>query len=551
MRIPTSPLVHSMNNPSLDFSPRDQQTPESATTTRRKTLPPNVFGALNMSSHDAHMPNFSRPLPQPHLRREFSSPSPSHQSRRSLTSFTYQTGRSPPSAGWARSRRSSLASDVSPRQRASMVGSFEESILRGRMSAAPSKPLDFVAQIGVMGKGHCPASLKCPAHVTVPFPAVFYSYPSASGSRSISDDSPSPYVGNIDLERNLKPVEPPVRKSRRSEASLDPEAFIAQMTSPENTAMGKALTKDTRQKRRTHTFTYAPPGGAYRVPQQGQLQIIIKNPNKTAVKLFLIPYDLEGMTPGTKTFVRQRSFSSGPILEAAVTDKASTSLRDPLMNKDILRYLIHLKFCSPSKGRFYLYDSIRVVFANRVPDGKEKLRNEIQLPEPRYTPYKPSNESGGRSRSVSESGSPNHTMGGRPHPFDDVDSFLGGERRSQHDEFLPPSSSPLPFHIATMSISDQNLNRATPKTDSDLRPSDIRGVLKDTDRSIPPVPGFLPSTSTRSSPVPWLHGSNSSSARSFSPVPVEAGDGLLSRQLRELNSGAGTLKNGSHETKTE
>jgi hypothetical protein len=35
-----------------------------------------------------------------------------------------------------------------------------------------------------------------------------------------------------------------------------------------------------------------------------------------------------------------------------------------------------------------LYKSIRVVFANRVPDGKEKLRNEIQLPEPRYSAYK-------------------------------------------------------------------------------------------------------------------------------------------------------------------
>jgi hypothetical protein len=34
-----------------------------------------------------------------------------------------------------------------------------------------------------------------------------------------------------------------------------------------------------------------------------------------------------------------------------------------------------------------------VVFANRVPDGKEKLRNEIQLPEPRFSVYKPSRDS--------------------------------------------------------------------------------------------------------------------------------------------------------------
>jgi hypothetical protein len=39
-----------------------------------------------------------------------------------------------------------------------------------------------------------------------------------------------------------------------------------------------------------------------------------------------------------------------------------------------------------------LYKSIRIVFANRVPDGKEKLRNEISLPEPRFTAYKPGRE---------------------------------------------------------------------------------------------------------------------------------------------------------------
>jgi hypothetical protein len=59
------------------------------------------------------------------------------------------------------------------------------------------------------------------------------------------------------------------------------------------------------------------------------------------------------------------------------------------MDRPILRYLIHLHICSPCKGRFYLYKSIRIVFANRVPDGKEKLRNETTLPEPRFSPYKP------------------------------------------------------------------------------------------------------------------------------------------------------------------
>jgi hypothetical protein len=106
------------------------------------------------------------------------------------------------------------------------------------------------------------------------------------------------------------------------------------------------------------------------------LQIIIKNQNKTAVKLFLINYDLAGMEPGTKTFVRQRSYSDPE-------EDAQPSARP------ILRYLIQLHICCPAKGRYYLYKSIRVVFANRVPDGKEKLRNEVTYPEPRFSPYKP------------------------------------------------------------------------------------------------------------------------------------------------------------------
>ena len=165
--------------------------------------------------------------------------------------------------------------------------------------------------------------------------------------------------------------------------------------------------RQTREKRPTRSeVARAPPGGSYRIPQRGQLQIVIKNPNKTAVKLFLVPYDLDDMEPGSKTFIRQRSYSAGPIIDMPLTarknlgtDRPEASLNptsDP-KDKPTLRYLIHLNICCPSKGRFYLHSTIRVVFANRVPDGKEKLRNEIQYPEPRYSPYKPVKESTGTS----------------------------------------------------------------------------------------------------------------------------------------------------------
>ncbi len=423
-------------------------------------MPPNTFESLQMSPLDNAVPNFSRPIP--HGQDQFpdgKSFTSKHRPRRSLSSFTYQPATTQQTPPWSRQRRPSLATDMSPRQRASMVGSFEESILRGRMSTPASAPLDFVAEIGVMGKGNCPPSLKCPAHVTVPFPAVFYNYPSAASSRSISDDNPSPYVGSVDLEHNLKAPEELRRRSRRSQTGLSPDELEAEITKPENTPVGRALAKERQNmQEKDSALSKVLLGGAYRVPQKGQLQVIIKNPNKTAVKLFLIPYDLEDMLPGMKTFVRQRSYSSGPIVEAAtLEEQAALASRDPLSTKDILRYLIHLKFCCTAKGRFYLYDNIRVVFANRVPDGKEKLRNEVQLPEPRFSPHKPVFGSHPRSPSIADEKSFSHSQPLDVPDFDKLDDILGiegarkrpgaAQKSSPARSQLPPTAL-IPHHSA-------------------------------------------------------------------------------------------------------
>jgi hypothetical protein len=277
-----------------------------------------------------------------------------------------------------------------------MVGSYEESILRGRMSTTPSKPLDFVAQIGVLGLGKCKSSLRCPAHVTIPFPAVFYSYETTTHGRSgKSEDGPSPYVGQIDLESNLPDSQEARENKRKRHNSSTGRAQLNDLyilEPPSTTQLTERERRRAEKQKRRSTSPRAPPGGSYRIPEKGQLQIIIKNPNKTAVKLFLVPYDLTDMEPGTKTFIRQRSYSAGPIINAAVSSSPQLTNPSPL-DRPTLRYLVHLHICSPSRGRFYLYKSIRVVFANRVPDGKEKLRNEISLPEPRFSVYKPGRDS--------------------------------------------------------------------------------------------------------------------------------------------------------------
>lgn len=395
LKPPTSPLVQSESNDDLEFSTHINPidiTPEYQRNPRRHTL---------QASHSVHSTpsvstaaSFNRPLP--HLRRDNTFPSQAHQPRRSLGTnppMPHSTS-SPQTPVFPRSRRPSYTSDSSPLH-ASMVGSYEESILRGRMSTTPSKPLDFVAQIGVLGLGKCKSNLRCPAHVTVPFPAVFYSYETTiHGRTGKSEDGPSPYVGQIDLENNLpNPDEAREGKRKRHSTNIQRNHVDDLGMDVANTSQlsEREIRRAEKQKRRS-TSPRAPPGGSYRIPEKGQLQIIIKNPNKTAVKLFLVPYDLAGMEPGTKTFIRQRSYSAGPIIDSALSSTAQTPATNPL-DRPTLRYLVHLHICCPSRGRFYLYKSIRVVFANRVPDGKEKLRNEISLPEPRFSVYKPGRDS--------------------------------------------------------------------------------------------------------------------------------------------------------------
>ncbi|KAF3767996.1 hypothetical protein M406DRAFT_321818 [Cryphonectria parasitica EP155] len=357
----------------------------------------------------------------PTVRRETTFPYQAHQPRKSLTSvptaerFIASSVSPQKISPYAVSRRSSVALDSSsPLQRTSMVGSYEESILRGRMSTSPSKPLDFLAQIGVLGLGNCKSSLRCPAHVTLPFPAVFYSYASTPHGRSKSDDGPSPYVGSIDLENGLPSNLEGSRARRRSgqrergsgrrsrAGSVGPDVEMGGVDDSTSQRVPDSREMAKKRRRAGSSSPRAPPGGSYRIPEKGQIQIIIKNQNKTAVKLFLVPYDLAGMEAGTKTFIRQRAYVGGPVAadkaEATTTTTNTTTditgtttmieAAEEKEEKPVLRYLVHLHICCPAKGRFYLYKSVRVVFANRVPDGKERLRNEITLPEPRFTPYK-------------------------------------------------------------------------------------------------------------------------------------------------------------------
>lgn len=580
---PSSPLVQQTNNTDLDFHrPSSRQSGDARDGSRRHTFSPHSLQTYHTPSAYSQLPGRS----QPSLRREGTFPYQAHQPRRSLSSFFAHHSNSTPQSPQLRPRGPSMtggSSETSPLQHAPMVGSYEESILRGRMSTTPSRPLNFIAQIGVLGKGDCKANLRCPPHVTLPFPAVFYSYNSGNGR--IADNQPSPYVGLVDLENNLKPAEEQEEKRRRrrharsdnpgdgAEEQHDHHFHHETAASAGDTQQQRTAHRKREKMKRRATSPKSPPGGSYRIPPKGQLQIVIKNPNKTAVKLFLVPYDLSDMEPGQKTFIRQRSYSAGPIIDMPLnkrtnfgTDRPEASLstsEDP-NDRPTLRYLIHLHICCPAKGRYFLYKSIRVVFANRVPDGKEKLRNEIQLPDPRYSAYKPARENGGQGSSNPQASgkvpssvsaasdralrrrsaglSLSHGHGQHYDSFDSLDfasspSNGGGYHRHHHLQTYASSMTepiaPIPFKLSRgrlEPVESRPGSRDQMDVDggggaSSVRTGSLAGSLSSQGGT---------ASSFGSDQTTW----EKRAAGSFSPPPSHTGAGLLAQRLKGLQTSA-------------
>lgn len=275
---------------------------------------------------------------------------------------------------------------------------------------------------------------------------------------------------------------------------------------------------------------------------------MIQNPNKTAVKLFLVPYDLEGMEAGTKTFIRQRCFSAGPIIEAALipgstfeSGKSSKAVEIDKKAKPTLRYLIHLNICCPSKGRFYLHQQIRVVFANRVPDNKENLQNEIQLPEPRYSLYKPSKETSAGASDAGTKSMVDKTQRRRSYgnAMDDVKT-----RRFTADGTFPfanvdlaPPVPPIPFGLLGSKEESRSEHSIPPYGPSDMdtsRPtsSDLQSPLSDkTNRVANTLSESYRSISSHSSDG-YSKLSKGDAGYGGRPGTPEPGEGLLARRLR-------------------
>lgn len=235
-------------------------------------------------------------------------------------------------------------------------------------SVASSSTAGFSLRIGAVGKGKsCPAHLRAPLPLTLPFSATYYDLLDPTEGRR-DGAAQTPWVGNIDLEQ--------VYFDKYSSRSPSPEGGVVELP---------------------------PDHPGYEVAPIGQLQIIVKS-STAPLRVFIIPYDLRHLSLGSRLLIRERTFVEN-------SQEGETSKLTSAQTKEYLRYAIQLQFtCQPSyptpsdipsesstirrprqsapaapsrldgdqffARRYYLSKSLKVIFSASAPSSTERVRTE-------------------------------------------------------------------------------------------------------------------------------------------------------------------------------
>eukprot|EP00912_Choanoflagellata_sp_UC4_P002516 UC4_evm6s1590 len=223
---------------------------------------------------------------------------------------------------------------LSPSAKSNMsafLGNFEESLISGAIPSATPTSVE-----GFVAKLGCNGGEKCVRQIMLPVSTTFLRIP--------GDTVPSPYIGTIDLDSGLS-----------------------------------------HQKR----------PGLYALPRSGTVQLMVMNPQRTGIKIFMVPFNFHDMPPMSRTFIRQRTMSYA-------SSKMPITLNSNVDPKKVLRYAIHLRFVSSKKGNIYLHKNIRFVLASRSSDSFSDEDTTWEVPEPLYATMTKKNKRFLKSKSGKE-----------------------------------------------------------------------------------------------------------------------------------------------------